>query len=225
MELLPSLELLAEQTVSGVAFVTAYGLTWLVCGLLWRRTSARTAAYTTLFQGMVAFPLALGGSALIGAIGQGRPVAEEITQLSILIGTSQLLGLPLLILFVVKRWYTLVPVAFATLTSMHFVLYSWLYRTPVYVVLAIAVAVGAVLVMAPASAAERTARDDGQTVEPAATTVGSAVDSAVGSAVGTPANTPAGISASSTIGASRVCVLTGGLLLASAVALGVFHAG
>ncbi|SLM88385.1 DUF7010 family protein [Brevibacterium yomogidense] len=221
MELIPSLELLAEQTVSGVAFVTAYGLTWLVCGILWRRTSARTAAYATLFQGMVAFPLALGGSALIGAIGQGRPVAEEITQLSILIGTSQLLGLPLLILFVVKRWYTLVPVAFATLTSMHFVLYSWLYRTPVYIVLAIAVAVGAVIVMATAPAAERKARDDVRPIEPATTTAGSAVDSAVG----TPANTAVGISASSTIGAARVCILTGSLLMASAAALGVLYAG
>lgn len=195
MELLPSLNLLAEQAVSGIAFVTAYGLTWLICGVFWHRASARTAAFATLFQGMVAFPLALGGSALIGAIGQARPVADEITQLSVLIGTSQLLGLPFLILLVVKHWYTLVPVAFATLTSMHFVLYSWLYRTPVYIVLAIAVTVGAVIVTLTAPPTARSPRDDGQ-----------------------PAwDVPAA-------GAARVCILTGGLLLATAAALGTFHA-
>src|SRR5690625_7480995 len=67
--------------MSGVAFLAAYGVTWLICGVLWRRASERVAAFATLFQGMVAFPVALGLSALIGAIGQARPVAEEVTQL------------------------------------------------------------------------------------------------------------------------------------------------
>src|SRR5699024_7859275 len=40
---------------------------------------------------------------------------DEITALSILIGTSQLLGLPLLVYFIVKRHYALVPVAVATI--------------------------------------------------------------------------------------------------------------
>ena len=195
MELLPSLNLLAEQAVSGIAFVTAYGLTWLICGAFWHRASARTAAFATLLQGMVAFPLALGGSALIGAIGQGRPVADEITQLSVLIGTSQLLGLPFLIFLVVKHWYTLVPVAFATLTSMHFVLYSWLYRTPVYIVLAVAVAVGAVIVTLTATPPARSTQDDERT------------DSQ---------EVPAA-------GAARACLLTGGLLLATAVTLATLH--
>lgn len=206
MDLIPSLELLADQTLSGISFVTAYGLTWMVCGILWRRASARTAAYVTLFQGMVAFPLALGGSALMGAIGQARPVAEEITQLSVLIGTSQLLGLPLLILFVMKRWYTVVPVAFATLTSMHFVLYSWLYRTPVYIVLAIAVAVGAVAVtlMGTPATSTRTAGTSGDSSD---------AEHADG-------HRDQGFTA---VAAARVCALTGGLLLSSGVVLGILH--
>ena len=70
VELMESLRLLAEQNMSGVAFLTAYGVTWLVCGGLWQRASERVAAFATLFQGMVAFPAALGLSALSGAIGQ-----------------------------------------------------------------------------------------------------------------------------------------------------------
>ena len=92
MDLADALGQLAEQNLSGVAFLSAYGLTWLVCAVFWSRASQRTAAYATLFQGMVAFPIALGLSALIGAIGQSRPVPDEITQLSILIGTSRYLS-------------------------------------------------------------------------------------------------------------------------------------
>lgn len=147
MELVESLVLLAEQNMSGVAFLTAYGVTWLICGFVWRRASERVAAFVTLFQGMVAFPVALGLSALIGAIGQPRPVVDEITQLSILIGTSQLLGLPLLIYCIVKHQYTLLPFAFATITAMHFVLYSWLYQTPIYIGMAVLISLGAAAVM------------------------------------------------------------------------------
>lgn len=147
MDLIDSLRLLADQNISGLAFLAAYGVTWLICGVLWLRASERTAAYATLFQGMVAFPAALGFSAFIGAIGQARPVAEEITQLSILIGTSQVLGLPFLIYLVVRHRYRLVPFAFAAITAMHFVLYSWLYRTPVYIALAALISLGTMIVM------------------------------------------------------------------------------
>lgn len=146
MELAESLRLLAEQNFSGSAFLVAYGVTWLICGVLWRRLTERTAAYVTLFQGLFAFPVALGLSALVGAIGQERPVTDTITQLSVLIGTSQLLGLPFLIHLVVRHRYTVVPVAFAAITAMHFVLYAWLYQTPVYVVMAGATALGTTIV-------------------------------------------------------------------------------
>ncbi len=147
MDLTESLVRLAEQNLSGIAFLTAYGVTWTVCGIAWRTVAERTAAFVTLFQGMVAFPAALGLSALIGAIGGDRPVADEITQLSILIGTSQLLGLPFLVYLVVKHQYALLPYAFAAITAMHFVLYSWLYQTPLYIVMAVVIAVGTTVVM------------------------------------------------------------------------------
>lgn len=146
-ELADSLRQLAERNVSGVAFLVVYGATWTVVGILWRRAAARTAAYATLFQGAVAFPVALALSALIGAIGTASPVGAEIRQLSILIGTSQLLGLPFLVYLIVRKRYALVPFAFAAITSMHFVLYAWLYRTPVYIVMAALIALGTTIVM------------------------------------------------------------------------------
>ncbi|WP_022870354.1 DUF7010 family protein [Yaniella halotolerans] len=74
MDLVESLRLLAEQNISGVAFLLAYGGTWLVCGVLWQRISMQVAAYATLFQGLVALPIALGASYVIGALGSERPV-------------------------------------------------------------------------------------------------------------------------------------------------------
>jgi hypothetical protein len=181
MELVEVLNALAEQNLSGVSFLAAYGVTWLVCAVLWRQSSERTAAYATLFQGLVAFPVALGLSFLIGALGQDRPVPDEITALSILIGTSQLLGLPFLIYLVVKERYRLMPYAFATICSMHFVLYSWLYQTPLYIVMAVLVAIGTTVLMLTAPADRER------------------------------------------IASVRVCVLTGGLLLATALAFLLFR--
>lgn len=150
MDLVPALHGLAEQNFSGVAFLLCYGITWLACAVVWSMATPRTAALATLFQGAVAFPAAIGVSFLIGALGQPPPVPEAITELSILIGASQLLGLPFLIYLVFTQRYTLLPVAFASIVSMHFVLYSWLYQTPGYIVMAALISVGAVVLMATA---------------------------------------------------------------------------
>lgn len=147
MDLVETLHLLAEQNLHGLSFLLAYGATWVICGFIWAKASERTAAIVTLFQGMIAFPVALTIAWSIGAIGADRPVADEITQLSVLIGTSQLLGLPFLIYLIVKHHYTLVPIAFAGITSMHFVLYSWLYQTPAYIVMAILISLGTLIAM------------------------------------------------------------------------------
>ena len=147
MDLVESLRLLAEQNISGVAFLFAYGATWLVCGVLWQRVSLPVAAYATLLQGVVALPIALGVSFLLGAVGSARPVVDAITQLSVLIGMSQVLGLPLLIYLVVKRQFALLPFTFAVITAMHFVLYSWLYQTPFYIVMALVISIGTMIIM------------------------------------------------------------------------------
>ncbi len=181
MDLTDLLNQLAEQNLSGISFLCAYGITWLACAIFWKRASQRTSAYATLFQGLVAFPVAMGLSYLIGAIGQDRPVPDEISTLSIFIGTSQLLGLPFLIFLVVKQQYRLVPYAFAVICSMHFILYSWLYQTPLYIIMAVLISVLTTALMLAS-------REQNERVTPI-----------------------------------RVCVLTGALLLATAVAFLAIH--
>lgn len=181
VELIDSLKLLAEQNKSGMAFLAAYGATWIVCGVLWLRKTEKFASIATIFQGQVAFPVAIGLSVLIGAIGRDRPVGDEVTQLSVLIGTSQLLGLPFLIYLFVKEQYHLVPFGFAAITSMHFVMYTWLYQTPVYFIMAVLISLGSMTLMFLAPKDNRRAAP------------------------------------------SRVCFLTGGLLLAAALFFFLLH--
>lgn len=136
---------LGEATRHGWGFLVAYGATWLVCAALWRRASARTAAYATLFQGMVALPVALGLTALTA--GADRPALEGMDMLSVLLSAGQLLALPLVILLVAKRRYTQVPLAMAIVLVVHFAPYSWLYATPLYLVMGAAVSIGATAAM------------------------------------------------------------------------------
>lgn len=148
---------LGEHTGHGWGFLAAYGLTWLVCALLWRRASPRTAAFATLFQGMVALPVALALTELTA--GPERPTLEGLDMLSVLLASGQLLALPLVGYLVAQRQYTLVPLAMTIIVVVHFAPYSWLYATPIYLVMGGAAAVGVVVAMNVAGRDRDTAED------------------------------------------------------------------
>ncbi len=140
---------LAEANRYGWGFLAAYGTTWLICGIAWRRASARTGAFFTLFQGMAALPVAI----LLTALTPGGPAPEmaSMNTLVILLASGQLLGLPIVIYLTVSERYSLVPLAMTLLVAVHFAPYSWLYATPLYLVMGGAVSVGAVIAMAVGS--------------------------------------------------------------------------
>lgn len=145
---------LAETNYRGAAFLLAYGVTWMICGVAWRRLRPRLATFVTLFQGMVALPAALGASAMLGMFDR-RPDEAMITQLGVLVAMSQLLVLPLLIVLTAKGFYTLVPLCFAASSAIHFVPYAWLYQTPLYIVMPVALAIGLAAVTAMSVSADR----------------------------------------------------------------------
>ena len=132
---------LAAATGHGWGFLAAYGLTWLVCSWCWRRWGARVGAYCTLFQGMVALPLALWLTALTP--GPARPEMDGMQGLSVLLSMGQLLGLPIVIYLVARGQYSRAPLAMVILLAVHFAPYSWLYATPLYLVMGGAISVGA----------------------------------------------------------------------------------
>jgi hypothetical protein len=155
------LHALGEASGHGWGFLTAYGLTWLVCALAWRRWSSRIAAYATLFQGMVALPLALALTAL--GPGPDRPTMAGMDSLTILLASGQLLGLPIIIYLVAAGRFTLVPLSMVLLLVVHFAPYSWLYATPLYVVMGGILAIAAVIATASAQQARTTAAEAGAT--------------------------------------------------------------
>lgn len=129
----------------GWGFLAAYGTTWLICGVVWLRASARAGAFAALFQGLAALPVAI----LLTALTPGPPLPElaAMDSLVILLASGQLLGLPIVIYLTVKERFGLVPLAMALLVAVHFAPYSWLYNTPLYLVMGGAVSVGAVTAM------------------------------------------------------------------------------
>lgn len=138
--MIATLETLAQVNAFGAPFLFAYGFTWVICGLLWQKLLPAVAAIATLFQGMVALPIALGSLFWMGAF-EFRPETGEINQLSMLMAMSQLLIIPLLIAIFRKKHYTLIPFVFSGAGAVHFLLYAWLYQTVGYIVMTIFIAV------------------------------------------------------------------------------------
>lgn len=133
------LEILAEVNRNGFGFLLAFGLTWLVAGVVWARWGDRAGAYAALFQGLVGTPLGLLLTAASATA--DRPDDPTMTALSIYLATGQLLVLPLAIVLVVRERYSHALSVLVTVMAVHLVPYSWLYRTPVYAAVAVAIAV------------------------------------------------------------------------------------
>lgn len=133
------LDALATVNHRGFGFLAAYGVTWLVSGVLWRAVGPLVGAYAALFQGMVALPGALGLTALLAE--GDRPAHDTLDLLPFYLSTGQLLMLPLAIVLIRRRRFGLAVAVLAATTAVHFVPYSWLYGTWIYVDAAVVIAV------------------------------------------------------------------------------------
>lgn len=131
---------LADINYSGAPFLIGYGITWLICGILWKKLKSRHAALGTLFQGTVALPIALLIMGLIGAF-TVRPEIGILNDLVIIVAMSQLLVLPILIQMFQKEHFTLIPFVFSVAGTIHFVIYAWLYQTLAYIIMSIFIAI------------------------------------------------------------------------------------
>ena len=136
---------LADVNYSGAPFLIAYGLTWIVCGILWNKLNVSFAAIATLFQGLIALPIALFIMYTIGAFAN-RPDTGELNKLVIIIAMSQLLALPLLIAMFRKQHYSLIPIIFSTVGAVHFLMYTWLYQTVSYIIMPILIVISTTVV-------------------------------------------------------------------------------
>lgn len=133
------LQQLAVINYSGAPFLIAYGITWNFCGWMWLRFDPRIASLATLFQGMLALPLALALMYAIGAF-DNRPDTGILNELIVIVAMSQLLVLPLLIAMFRKAHYAVIPFVFSAGGAVHFLMYTWLYQTISYLIMAIMIA-------------------------------------------------------------------------------------
>lgn len=140
------LSTLATVNRRGFGFLLAYGATWLAAAALWSRFGPKVGAYAALFQGMVGLPLGLALTAL-GASGDA-PRDPTMNALSIYLAMGQLLVLPPVIVLIRRGLYVLAAALQAVVVAVHFVPYSWLYGTPVYVGGGVVIAVAVTVVLA-----------------------------------------------------------------------------
>lgn len=132
------LHALAAVNRHGFGFLAAYGSTWLLAALAWRWRGERAGAYAALLQGMVALPIAFGLTA-VTATGP-RPDDPLLGSLSTYLAMGQLMVLPLVVVTIMAHRWTQASAMMAVTTAVHFLPYSWLYQTPVYVVMGVVLA-------------------------------------------------------------------------------------
>lgn len=130
----------SASSAGGAPFLIAFGVTLAACAVASWFVPRPTAALLVMFQGGIALPAAF---LLERAMSRKAMAADNpLRTLSIQMAMSQVVALP-----VVIAMYSLnpgaVPLAMASIGGGHFLPYAWLQRTRAYVVLGVAVAVGA----------------------------------------------------------------------------------
>lgn len=135
----------AASSHRGVAFLLAFGVCWLLCGVAASWLTPRRAALVVMCQGMVGLPLAFGLQRWLGF--PPADPSNPLTPLAIYMATSQLVALPA-VFFIYRYMPTHVPAVFASVLGAHFLPYVWLQQSRVYLALSITVSVGSWVVMA-----------------------------------------------------------------------------
>jgi hypothetical protein len=133
----------SASSAGGAPFLISFGVTLAACAVVSFFVDRRTAALLVMFQGGIALPAAF---LLERAMSRKAMAADNpLRTLSIQMAMSQVVALP-----VVIAMYSLnpggVPLAMASVGGGHFLPYAWLQRTRAYVILGVAVSVGALVI-------------------------------------------------------------------------------
>lgn len=140
MSLEQAFDEVSASSAGGAPFLLAYGVTFIITGILSFFLPDTTVALIAMFQGAVALPVAFFLERRMG--GERMSADNPLRSLSGLMAVSQALAIPALIVV-----YTVnpraIPVVLAGLGGVHFLPYAWLHRLRIYIYLASAVALGA----------------------------------------------------------------------------------
>lgn len=126
-------------SLAGFPFLLVFGVAWLLGGVLSYLLPRDLAPWVYPGLGGVAAPIAIMVERRLGYV--TAPSPDPLLPLTLQLLFVQIVAFPA-ILLVWGATPDLTPVAFAALVGAHFLPFQWVYRTRVYGVLAVVVAVG-----------------------------------------------------------------------------------
>ena len=137
------LDALRERAIlasrAGFPFLLVFGVVWLAAGALSYAVPAAIAPWTYVGLGMPAMPLALLLEKRLAYVAAPKP--DLLLPLTLQILFVQIVAFPA-ILLVWDAAPSYLPVAFAAVVGAHFLPFQWVFRTPLYGILGVVVAVG-----------------------------------------------------------------------------------
>jgi hypothetical protein len=126
-------------SVAGFPFLLVFGVVWLSAGALSYWVPLGVAPWLYPFLGGLGMPVAMAVERRVRYVPPAKP--DPLLPLTLQLLFVQIVAFPAVFL-VWDATPHFMPVAFAAVVGAHFLPFQWVYRTKVYGVLAIAVAVG-----------------------------------------------------------------------------------
>jgi hypothetical protein len=127
------------SSLAGFPFLLVFGIVWIAGGVLSYVVPGELAGWVYVFLGMPAMPIAIALDRRLGYVRATEP--DPLLPLTLQILFVQIVAFPA-ILLVWNATPQHLPVAFAAIVGAHFLPFQWVYRTPIYGFLGVAVAVG-----------------------------------------------------------------------------------
>lgn len=132
-------------SLAGFPFLLVYSAVWLAAGALSYVLPPGGAALAYLLLGLPAAPVAIALERRVGYV--KAPDPDPLLPLTLQVFFVQVVAFPAVVLvFDMAPHY--VPVAFAAVVGGHFLPFQWIYRTRLYGILGVVVAVGPYLLAA-----------------------------------------------------------------------------
>lgn len=127
------------SSLAGFPFLLVFGLVWIVAAIASYFVPGEIAPWIYVLLGMPATPVAIALERRMGYVPAAKP--DPLLALTLQLLFVQLVAFPA-ILIVWDAAPEYLPVAFAAVVGAHFLPYQWVYRTKLYGILGVVVAVG-----------------------------------------------------------------------------------
>lgn len=127
------------SALAGAPFLLAFGLAWIVGGILSYVLPPGIAPWIYPILGMPAAAVAIALERRVGYV--PAPASDPLLPLALQLLFLQIVAFPA-ILLVWDATPAYVPVAFAAIVGAHFLPFQWIYKTSLYGILGVLVALG-----------------------------------------------------------------------------------